>query len=186
MKTCILISVIVGLLYWNTSAQTADDWVSQGRSYLVAQNLTEANACFAQALAIDPVNETANAFYAITRILVLPSQPEGSNFLTRIGFPVAGRSIYAWTSQLPTNSNGLLIAPADVNANEFTSQLRTNALPAIAGAIGNLSAITDTNFIINLTSDETTIAGVTVDYGDFKLIQSGLYSAEYLIYLLNS
>ena len=186
MKTHILITAIVGLLYWNASAQTADDWVSQGRSDLVAHDLTDANASFAQALAINPTHQTANALYAITRILVLPSQPGGSNFLTRIGFPADGRSIYAWTSQLPTNSNGFLLAPASVNANEFTSQLRTNALPSIVGSIGNLSAITDTNFTVDLTSNETTIAAVTVDYGDLKLIQSGLYGAEYLIYLLNS
>jgi hypothetical protein len=186
MKTNILIPAIVGLLYWNASAQTADQWVSQGSSNLVAHDLIDANAAFAQALAVSPTNETANAYYAATRLLVLPSQPAGSNFLTRIGFPISGRNIYDWTAKVPEDTNRIPLAPAGVNADEFTAQARTNVLLAVAGAISNLAAITDTNFTIDLASNETTIVGVTVDYGDLKLIQAGLYGAEYVIYTLNA
>lgn len=186
MKTRILISLIAGLFCWSVSAQTADDWVSQGRSYLAAHDIADANASFAQALALNPNHETANALYAITRVLVLPSQPAGSNFLTRIGLPVSGRSLYNWTSKLPTDLNGVPLAPGGVNADEFTAQLRTNALIATIGAVGNLSTITDTSFTLNLTSSETASADVTVDYGDLKLIQAGLYASEYFIYTLNA
>ena len=185
MKTRVLISVISGLFCWTVSAQTADDWVNQGRSYLTAHNISAANTNFAQALAVNPNHQTANALYAITRILVLPSQPAGSNFLTRIGFPIAGRNIYAWDSFPPKDTNGLWLAPSGVNADEFTAQLRTNFLPAIAGAISNLAAA-HTNFTVSLTSSETTIADVTLDYGDLKLIQAGLYASEYCIYTLNA
>jgi hypothetical protein len=186
MKTRILIPLIVALFCWNADSQTADDWVSQGRSYLATHDIPDANASFAQALTLNPSHKTANALYAITRVLVLPGQPAGSNFLTRIGFPVAGRNIYGWTSTLSTDTNGLVLAPVGVNANEFTAQLRTNVLPVVSGAISNLAAITDTNFTLNLTSDETSVVGVTVDYGDLKLIQAALYGAEYLIYTLNA
>jgi hypothetical protein len=186
MKTRILVSLIAGFLCSNASAQTADDWVSQGRSYLAARDITDANASFAKALVLNPNHKNANALYAITRLLVLPSQPAGSNFLTRIGFPAAGRNIYKWNSVPPKDANGLWIAPNGVNANEFTAQLRTNVLSVVSGAVGNLAAITDTNFTISLTSSETAMAGVTVDYGDLKLIQAGLYSSEYLIYTLNA
>ena len=185
MKTRVLISVISGLFCWTVSAQTADDWVNQGRSYLTAHNISAANTNFAHALAVNPNHQTANALYAITRILVLPSQPAGSNFLTRIGFPIAGRNIYAWDSFPPKDTNGLWLAPSGVNADEFTAQLRTNFLPAIAGAISNLAAA-HTNFTVSLTSSETTIADVTLDYGDLKLIQAGLYASEYCIYTLNA
>ena len=186
MKTRILIPLIIALFCWNADSQTADDWVSQGRSYLATHDIPDANASFAQALTLNPSHKTANALYAITRVLVLPGQPAGSNFLTRIGFPVAGRNIYGWTSTLSTDTNGLVLAPVGVNANEFTAQLRTNVLPVVSGAISNLAAITDTNFTLNLTSDETSVVGVTVDYGDLKLIQAALYGAEYLIYTLNA
>ena len=186
MKTRILIFLIAGLFYWNASAQTADDWVNQGRSYLAAHDITDANASFAQALVLNPNHQTANALYAATRLLVLSYQPAGSNFLTRIGFPVAGRNIYGWNSKLPEDAKEIPLAPNGVNANEFSAQLRTNVLLSISGAIANLSAITDTNFTVSLTSSETTITGVTVDYGDLKLIQAGLYASEYFIYTVNA
>lgn len=186
MKARILVSLIAGLLCRGLFAQTADGFVTQGRSYLSAKNIYAANTNFAQALALSSTNENANAFYAITRLLVLPSQPAGSNFLTRLGFPVSGRNIYAWDSAAPKDSNGLVLAPNGVDANEFTAQLRTNVLLAVSGAISNLTLITDTNFTINLSSNETTITAVTVDYGDLKLIQAGLYASEYFIYTLNA
>jgi hypothetical protein len=186
MKSRILIFLIAGLFYWNASAQTADDWVNQGLSSLSAQDLNDANTDFAQALAISSTNENANALYAITRLLILPSQPAGSNFLTRIGIPASGRNLYDWTAKVPVDANGVPLAPNGVDANEFTAQLRTNVLSAVIGAVGNLSAITDTNFMISLTSSETTITGVTVDYGDLKLIQASLYASEYFIYTVNA
>jgi hypothetical protein len=185
MKTRILVSIIAGLFCWSAAAQTADDWVTQGRSYLAAHNITAANTNFAKALTVNPNHQNANALYAITRILVLPSLPPGSNFLTRIGYPTTGRDIYHWTAKPPKDSQGLL-APNGVNANEFTAQLRTNVLAAIMGAVSNLALVTDTNFSISLTSAETDSTAVTVDYGDLKLIQAGLYGAEYVIYTLNA
>jgi hypothetical protein len=186
MKTRILISLIAGLICQCTLAQTADDYVTQGRSYLAAHDITDANASFAQALSLNPSHETANAFYAITRLLVLQSQPAGSNFLTHIGFSVPGRNIYNWTSSVPEDAKGVPLAPNGVNANEFVAQLRTNVLLSVIGAIGNLSAVTDTGFSVSLTSGETASTDVTVDYGDFKMIQAGLYASEYCIYTLNT
>jgi hypothetical protein len=186
MKTPVLISLIAGLFCWSASAQTADDWVSQGRSYLAAHDIADANASFAQALSLDPSHETANAFYAITRLLVLPNQPAGSNFLTHIGYPVTGRDIYDWTSIAPRDAKRIPYAPSGVNANEFPAQLRTNVLYSISGAIGNLSVITDTGFSVSLNSSETASTDVTVDYGDLEMIQAGLYASEYFIYTLNT
>ncbi|MDE3067203.1 MAG: hypothetical protein KGJ60_06575, partial [Verrucomicrobiota bacterium] len=160
--------------------------ISLGRFHLANQDLPGASAAFAQALALSPTNETANALYAATRLLVLPDEPAGSNFLTRVGFPTDGRNLYNWTARLPKDTNGILLAPTGVRAGDFTAQLRTNVLLSVTGAISNLAAITDTNFTLDLSSNETTLAEVTVDYGDLKLIQAALYGAQYLIYALNA
>jgi hypothetical protein len=186
MKTPILVCLAVGLFCQCALSQTADDYVNQGLADLGAQNIVGANVSFAQALSLNPNNKNANALYAITRLLVLPYQPAGSNFLTHIGFPTAGRNIYAWGSMPPKDTNGLLLAPDGVNANEFTAQLRTNALLAVSGAINNLSLIKDTNFVLNLTSSETAMSAVTLDFGDLKMIEAGLYASEYFIYTLNA
>ena len=68
-------------------AQTAADYVNQGRAFLSLSNLNSANNSFASALAVSPTHETANVFYAATRLLVLPSQPAGSNF--RVSPPIS-------------------------------------------------------------------------------------------------
>jgi len=185
MKTCILVCLIASFFGQNALSQSADDYVNQGLADLGTHSIAGANASFAQALTLSPNDEDANALYAITRLLVLPYQPTGSNFLTHIGVPTAGRNIYAWTAMPPEDTNGLVLAPDGVNAGEFVTQLRTNILLSVSAAINNLSLITDTNFTISLTSSETAISDVTVDYGDLKMIQAGLYASEYFIYTIN-
>ena len=185
MKPYLLVLLIASLLPGHIHSQTADAWVTQGRTYLGKHDLADADNCFSNALTVSKTNQTANAFYAITRLLVLPNQPPGSNFLTRLGLPSSGRNIYNWTAMPPKDTNGLVLAPDGVNANEFPAQLRTNVLLAIAGAISNLSLVTETNFTVTLSSNETTTVLTTVDYGDLRLIQAGLYAAKYFTYTLN-
>jgi hypothetical protein len=84
------------------------------------------------------------------------------------------------------DTNGPVIPASGLNANEFTSELRTNVLSAVAGTIGNLGVITDTNYTLNLLSNETATVSVTLDYGDLTLIRAALYGTEYGIYTLNS
>src|ERR1035437_2105674 len=81
MKTPILVCLAVGLFCQCALSQTADDYVNQGLADLGAQNIVGANVSFAQALSLNPNHKNANALYAITRLLVLPYQPAGSNFL---------------------------------------------------------------------------------------------------------
>ena len=169
----ILLPLFVAVFPHLLAAQTTSDWINLGRYDLASHDMVNANNAFAQAVAMSPADETANAFYAVTRLLALPYEPAGSNFLTHLGVPVAGRDIYYWTAFPPTDAKGVPLVPAGLNAEEFVSQLRTNVLPAVAGAIANLATITDTNFTLDLTSSETTANAVTVDYGDLKLMQGG-------------
>jgi len=182
MKTKLVIASLLLTLMQSLFAQTADDYVTQGRAFLSATNLVAANNSFSNAVALSPNHQTANVFYAATRLLVLPSQPAGSNFLSRIGVPVAGRNIYNWTANLPTDTNGVPLAPVGVNANESTAMLRTNVLPALTAAEANLAKVTDTNFTLALTADETRITATTLDYGDIRLLRAILQAAEYFAY----
>jgi len=138
MKTKLITTALLLTINRLLLAQTADDYVSQGRAFLAATNIVAANNSFSNAVALSPNHQTANVFYAATRLLVLPSQPAGSNFLSRIGMPAAGRDIYNWTAELPTDTNGVPLAPVGVNANESTAMLRTNVLPVLIAAEANL------------------------------------------------
>jgi hypothetical protein len=168
------------------SAQTADDYVGEGRAFLAATNIVAANASFSSAVALSPNHQTANVFYAATRLLAWPTQPVGSNFLDRIGMPADGRNIYNWTAYLPADTNGVPYAPAGVNANESALMLRTNILPVLIAAEANLAKVTDPNFTLYVTSNETRTVAVTLDYGDILLIRAMLLAAEYSVYTAHS
>ena len=183
MKTKIIVTTAaLLLLVQSLNAQTADEFVSQGRAFLSQSNLSAANNSFASAVASSPDNPSANVFYAATRLLVLPSQPVASNFLSRIGVPLSGRDIYHWTAELAADTNGLALVPDGVNAKQFTAVLRTNGLPALIGADENLAKVINTNFILNLTSNETRTVSVTLDYGDILMLRAMLHASEYFIY----
>jgi hypothetical protein len=186
MKSRLLIVALLLPLTPKALAQTADDFVAQGRAYLTAMNIVAANQSFSNAVVRAADHPVANVFYAATRLLVLPTQPAGSNFLNRIGVPTAGRDIYQWLATPPTDANGTPLAPAGVSATEFTALLRTNVLPALIAAEANLAKVTDTNFTLALTSSETRAAGVTLDYGDIVLLRALLQSAEYFAYTIHS
>ena len=167
-------------------AQTTDDFIAQGKSYLAATNLIGANNSFSNAVVLSPTNPTGNVLYALTRLLVLPYTTSGSNFLNRLGVPVDGRNVYNWTAQLPADTNGVPLAPQGVNAAEATDLLRTNILPALGAAEANLATVNGTNFLLSLSSQETDLAAVQIDYGDVLLLRAILEAGIYFGYTLNS
>ena len=178
----LLITALLLTLTQTLHSQTADDYIACGRGYLSVTNLVAANNCFSNAVAVSPGNPTANVFFAATRLLTWPIRPTGSNFLTRLGVPSAGRDIYNWTALPPTDTNGVPLAPAGVNANEFTAMLRTNLLTELIGAEANLAKVSDTTFALGLTSNETRTVAVTLDHGDIQLLRAMLQAAEYFSY----
>ena len=182
MKTKLIIMALLLVLPCVAFSQTADGYVAQGRAFLTAANMDAANSSFSNAVALASNHPTANVFYAMTRLLVLPNQPAGSNFLSRIGVPVAGRDIYNWTAEFPTDANGSPLTPAGVSASELTALLRNNALPVLIAAEANLAKVTDTNFTLTLTGSETRGVAATLDYGDIILLRAMLQAAEYLAY----
>lgn len=161
------------------SAQTADDYVSQGRSYLATTNVLAAHNSFSNAIRLSANHPTGNVLHAATRLLVLPNSPAGSNFLNRIGVPVAGRNIYDWTAVPPTDTNNVPLAPPGVNTGEGIAFLRTNVLAEVVAAEASLAKVTDNGFLLPLTSNETRTAAVTLDRGDVLMLRAGLKAVEY-------
>ncbi len=183
--------ITLAALFWRllATAQTADDYIVQGQSHLgpTADNLWAANTNFAKAIALSPTNQKANALFAITRLLVLPQTPAGSNFLNHLGVPAAGRDLFNWTAQPPQDVNGDPVFPANYNSATAIAFLRTNILATIAASATNLAAITDPNFTLFLPAAQTTgIQDVTVDYGDIQLLRAMLAAGQFFGYTLNA
>jgi hypothetical protein len=167
-------------------AQTADTYVTQGRDYLASANLAAANRSFSNAVAVADSHQTANVFYAFTRLLVLPNRPNGSNFLNRIGIPLAGRDIYNWSAKPPTDADRVPVVPEGLNANEFTAFIRSTALPEMVAAGSNLTKVSDTNFVLQITAAETRGTSVILDYGDIQMLRAILHAFEYFGYTIHS
>jgi hypothetical protein len=177
-----LITVSLFAFSQTVRSQTAEQWITRGRTNLVATNLVAANLCFSNAVRLSYGQQTGNVFYAATRLLVWPSQPTGSNFLNRLGVTNAGRNIYNWMALPPTDTNGVPVPPQGVNASDFAAMLRTNILTQLIGAESNLANVTGTNFVLSLTSNETRSVAVTLDDGDVRLLRAMLQAAEYACY----
>jgi uncharacterized repeat protein (TIGR03803 family) len=166
-------------------AQTAELDFSLGINALSVTNLDAANLDFSNAVTLAPTNPTNNVFFAFTRVLTLPDYPTGSNFLTRIGLSASGRNIYHWHPKAETNENGHLAVPLTtppLDADEFTSQLRMYVLPVLVAAGTNLGQVTATNFTVDLTTNETHEAAVTLDWGDIQMLQAIGDASQLIIY----
>ncbi len=175
-------------LAWATlsPAQTAGQYIQAGTNALTMTNWWGAYTNFNAAQQVSPANEDANALLAVTRLMVLPQTPAGSNFLVTLGFPKTNRWMPGVPlGSLPQDANGYPVFPSGYNSASIVSFLRTNVLTAITNSLANLAAITDPGYTLTLSSSETLTESVTVDYGDIQLLRSMLGAAQVMIYTLN-
>jgi Immunoglobulin domain len=180
-KLLTLLTLACCFLAGNLWAQTADQYVAQGRTALTEHNLAglaSAYSNFNAAATLSPTNDTANALLAVTRLLILPQTPAGSNFLNTLTFNKNGRDIYNWTSNIPVDASGNSILPG-INTSVGVAFYKTNIMVAMETSRTNLSRITNSAFTLTLTAAETGVQDATLDYGDILLIQTGLYAAEF-------
>lgn len=186
MKTIVIIFTMLLLFLRGAPAQTAETYISQGRAFLAAHDLTNADSRFALAVAASPNHATGNVFRAATRLLTLQNRPATAAFLDRLGLATTGRDLYNWTADFPRDIHGIPLAPTNLSGAELTAFLRTNVLPEIIAADANLAVVTDKNFVLNLTSNETAALAVTLDYGDIALMRAVLKGAQYAAYTIHS
>jgi len=169
------------------SAQTADSYIQAGTNDLALNNWWGADTNFTAALGLSPANETANALEAVTRLLVLPQTPAGSNFLVALGFPKTNRyRLHVPEAGLPEDANGYPVFPANYNSTNIVNFFRTNILTAITASATNLASVTDPNYTLTLSSNVTSIEAVTLDYGDIQLLRALLSAAQFMGYTLNA
>jgi hypothetical protein len=159
-------------------AQDADVLVAAGRFYLTKRDPLRASGLFQQAAESSPTNHEANALSALARLAVLPYRPSISNFLDRLNVSAAGRDIYNWTAQFPETPDGKPSIPSFLKTTEVAALLRTELLGQIGLSIQELSRITNTAFVLNLSKEETTTTDLVADVADLRLCQALLEGAK--------
>ncbi len=182
MNKTIPFSIAIFIAAFTLVADPAADLVTAGRDSLATNHTTAglqtAYADFTSAVSMSPNNPTANALAAATRLLLLPQSPGGAAFLTGLGVSTTGRDIYNWTADFHRDANGNVVLPANLNTSAGIAAYTGSVLPAINASLVNLATITDTNFILNLSANETDSQDVTLDYGDIQLLRAFLYLAD--------
>lgn len=167
-------------------AQTPDNLILQGRAFLTERDITNANARFKGATAVNPDHQSANALYAASRLLAHVYSPAVQSMLDRLGMALTNRNIYQWDAGTPTDTNGVPIPPNNFSLAEASTFLRTNVLVEIQGASANLTKVNDPYFLLTLSSNETKIEPVTVDYADVRMLSALLHAFEFAIHYVGS
>lgn len=167
--------------------QTAASKIVDGRTALAAHDLAAAQARFTEALALDPANQTAGALLGATRVFALTGQASATTFLNGLNVPGTGRDIYDWTAQLPSDSNGDPVLPANYNLTAVEAFWQGTLIPTTTAARANLALVTNPNFLLTLNPSETTMpAAVNLDYGDVLMMRASLSAVEFVFHFLSS
>ncbi|HWD19738.1 MAG TPA: choice-of-anchor tandem repeat GloVer-containing protein [Verrucomicrobiae bacterium] len=153
--------------------------LAAGESALAATNFTVATTSFAAACALKPNDAEANTLCAFSRLGGIPAQAGAATFLNSIGVSPSGRNIFDWTAKLPKKG------PTG-NVTALTTALHGTAIPTLAAAEANLAQITDSSALINLTSAETHLSDVTLDWGDIQMSRAILSGWRAFLYEVGS
>jgi hypothetical protein len=166
--------------------QTFDDYVREGRAFLVAQNPSNAMVRFNKAAAIQPGNETVQVLLGGSRLLVLADDAEVQQLLNRLQFDKTGRKIYKWESKPSLETNGFPIVDRTLSASNVSEVLAKKVGAVISSSTTNFSNVRSTNFFITLTKLETSAVAVNIDYGDVQFIKSILFAIKANLLMFNT
>ena len=78
------------------------------------------------------------------------------------------------------------MVPNNLDADEFTAEIRNDIVPALVASEANLAQITDPNFTLFLPGSVTHFADVTIDYGDVQMMRAMLDAATVFGYTLHT
>jgi hypothetical protein len=136
---------ITGSLIDSASAQTAEYYFQQGKTYLENDSLINAHTNFQNALSLDPNHQGANLFYAITRILMTSTSSDFNTLLDRSNVNSSGRDILNWQADFQRDYKGNVILPPNTpTGGEIQAFLMNSIAPEVDGAITNLSKVGNT------------------------------------------
>lgn len=181
MRHYLLIAFLVLLSNPGHAQDSATTKIAAGRAALVAHDLPAAKARFAEALALEPTNQTAAALAGLTRCFAIASLPESQAMLDRVGVAATGRDLYAWTATFTHDADGRPQFATGLNLDEAFAFWRDIVVVESERARAELAIVTDPAFTLTLQPGETQQpAALTIDYGDVQTMRAGLRGVEFL------
>ncbi len=166
----------------------ADNWIAAGRAALAKQTpagITDAITAFKAATDSEPGNAEANFFNAAALIYQELSSSELQTQLKNFGLELPNANPYALEMSFPEGPQGYFLPTAGIKTDAHLAYLNSRS-SVIDAALVSLDKITDQNFLITLSSSETSLLDTKVDYADVCLLRAGLRLAKAVLHLANS
>jgi uncharacterized repeat protein (TIGR03803 family) len=161
------------------------DSFSIGTNYLGNMtNVSQALIAFSNAVATTPTGQ-ANVYLALTRVLALPIEPTGSNFLNRLEF-TRTTNVFDFKLKPIKSTTGKWEVNDNLDADELTAEIRNDIIPALGASETNLAQITSTTFSLFMPGSVTHFSDVTIDYGDVQMLRALVSAATVFGYTLHT
>jgi len=176
---------ILSLSLPNASAQTP---LATGRAALAQQTpaaLENAHAAFKTGLQTAPNDPELNFFYAATLLAREAHTEVFQQQFTSLNATIISPSLYELEYSFPLGFANLFMPAVGATTDAHLAYLNSKAT-LIEEALSCLDKITNDNFVLTLTSAETSLLDTKVDYGDVCLLRAGLRLARAGLYLANS
>lgn len=161
-------------------ANNAASQVANGRKNLAKQSSAGIHAAhknFAAALKASPDHPEANFFYAVTLILKEHSSKKLADELGALGVTIQNANPYDYDFSYRQDKSGAWIPPQKSRSNRGLNFLYSNRSLA-REALEKLQKIRKRNFRLVLSTKETSLDPVSVDYADIlflrAIVQTGL------------
>jgi len=171
------------------SAQSpAASQIATGRTALANQTpagIAEAVTAFKAAAAAEPANAEANFFNGAAIIYQELSSSELQTQLKNFGLQIPNANPYELEISYTLDPQGYFLPTAAVTTDSHLAYLNSKS-SVIDAALTSLDKITDENFVIMLSADETSLLDTKVDYADVCLLRAGLRLAKAALHLANS
>ena len=176
----VVFTILLAISAFSPSAYSASvdpaPLIKSGRQNLARQaseGIAAAHKNFTDALKAAPTNNEANFFYALTLFLKEHSARDLHDQLQSIGVGVIDPSPYSYEFSYPTDRQGRF-APFRYASTKQSLAYLDSKSALCNEALACLQKITDPKFRIVLTEKETSLLGVTLDYGDVQLLRAAL------------
>jgi hypothetical protein len=153
--------------------------IKAGRQHLAKQTsdgIAAAHKNFSDAVKLAPNHAEANLLYAATLFLKEHSARDLHDQLQAGGIGVIDPSPYNYEISYPMDRLGRF-APFRYAGTKQTLSYLDSKSALLSSALAGLQKITDSKFRVVLTEKETSLLGVTVDYGDVLLLRAALQIA---------
>jgi hypothetical protein len=187
-RSCRAALIFLAALPATVQAQSAQQWISQGRQALRDKStarLFDANNFFTQAAKVDPNNGEAVVLKGITSFLLESQNPRFQAVVKDLGITIANPDIYNANYIPAQDADGVLVPVAGKKTNGALAYLNSRR-SFVDGLLADAKRITDPSIRITFDAQETGENKLVIDHADIRMLRAFLHFVKAFTALANS